>query len=118
MGHDKEGTAGFEWYVPGAELFAAYVEERGESLETLRWQPLGLCHGLDTENFYSKYESSEMQARTIDAMCERCPVRDICRTEGADGREWGTWGGVYYRDGKRDKRYNKHKEDDDTGTKD
>lgn len=81
--------------------------------DTLRWQDLSVCRGIDTNLFYDDYESDEMTAITTDATCKSCPVRKQCLTFGVENYEWGVWGGVYLVNGKMDENKNAHKTEED-----
>lgn len=76
-----------------------------------RWYHLSLCRGMRTNLFYDDYESSEELAKTVDGICDACPVKMICRQEGYEKKEYGVWGGVFLINGKPTKARNEHKED-------
>lgn len=81
--------------------------------ETLMWQDLSVCHGVDTNMFYDDYESDAATAANTDSICKSCPVRKQCLTFGVENYEWGVWGGVYLVNGKMDPNKNAHKSEED-----
>ena len=81
----------------------------GIDLETLEWQDLAICSGMDTNDFYENYESNERVAKMIDQACLSCPVMKQCLEAGTINGEHGVWGGIYLTAGKRDKNRNSHK---------
>jgi hypothetical protein len=80
--------------------------------EAAEWEDLALCPGMDPELFFDKYESSPSVARTIDNLCQSCPVKKMCFQEGIDNNEWGVRGGFFLINGKVDKNRNAHKTDE------
>lgn len=92
-----------------------YVEsdEWGVDPDTLRWQDMAVCRGVDTNMFYDDYESDPATARNTDSICGSCPVKKQCLTAGIEGMEWGTWGGVFLVNGKMDPNKNSHKTKED-----
>ena len=74
-----------------------------------RWKDKGECLGMDTNLFFDKYEEDDHLAKSVDHICQRCPIRKECFAHGVSSREWGVWGGVYLKDGKIDKEFNRHK---------
>lgn len=81
----------------------------GIDFETLEWQDLALCEGMDTNLFYDDYESDEQVARVVDEVCLSCPVMAQCLARGVENGEWGVWGGVYLTSGRTDDGKNTHK---------
>lgn len=77
--------------------------------ETLEWQQLALCQGMETDLFYDSYESDEQAAHVVDDVCLSCPVMSQCLQWGIENDEWGSWGGVYLTSGKMDTNRNRHK---------
>jgi hypothetical protein len=84
----------------------------GIDSEDLDWFHLGICRGMDTNLFYEKYEADPNIAKNIDEMCLSCPVVSMCYETGAEGNEYGVWGGVYLSSGSIDKSKNLHKTTD------
>jgi len=77
------------------------------------WRDKAECLGMDTNIFFDKYEEDQSFAKSVDSMCKRCPVRKTCFAWGISQKEWGVWGGVYLKDGKRDREFNAHKSSED-----
>lgn len=73
------------------------------------WKDDGACVGIDSNLFFDTYEENQSIAKSIDKMCQTCPVRKTCFAVGVSNKEWGVWGGVYLKDGKIDKEFNHHK---------
>lgn len=80
--------------------------------ETVEWYHLGVCRGMPTNYFYDDYETDPVFAKTMDAICLSCPVRNMCLREGVDNNEYGLWGGIFLNNGKPDKSRNAHKTED------
>lgn len=78
-----------------------------------KWKDKAKCLGLDTNLFFDKYEEDQHLARSVDKICQSCPVNQECFATGISGKEWGLWGGVYLKDGKIDKEFNIHKTKED-----
>lgn len=81
-----------------------------------RWKDEAKCLGMDTNIFFDKYEEDQSFAKSIDSLCNSCPVNKTCFAWGVSQKEWGVWGGVYLKDGKIDKEFNAHKTKDDWST--
>lgn len=81
----------------------------GLDLDSLEWQELAVCEGMDVNLFYDDYESDNNVANMIDEACLSCPVMAQCLQEGFANGEWGVWGGIYLTSGKVDKNRNTHK---------
>lgn len=77
-----------------------------------RWKDKGECLGMDTNLFFDKYEEDPHLAKSVDHICQRCPINQQCFAWGISHKEWGVWGGVYLKDGKIDKEFNAHKDKD------
>jgi hypothetical protein len=75
----------------------------------MTWQDDALCAGLDTEEYFDKYELDIKVAQDIDRMCLGCPVIKECFDYGVSTESWGVWGGVYLVDGRIDNSKNFHK---------
>jgi len=75
----------------------------------MNWQDEALCAGLDTEDYFDKYENDISVALEVDRMCLGCPVIKQCFDYGVSTESWGVWGGVYLVDGKVDNSRNVHK---------
>lgn len=78
-----------------------------------RWKDEGKCLGMDTNLFFDKYEEDQSIAKSVDKMCNGCPVNKTCFASGVSSKEWGVWGGLYLKDGKIDKEFNAHKSKED-----
>jgi hypothetical protein len=78
-----------------------------------RWKDNGECSGMDTNLFFDKYEEDPHLAKSVDHICQRCPINQHCFAWGVSSSEWGVWGGVYLKDGKIDKEFNAHKTKED-----
>jgi hypothetical protein len=76
------------------------------------WLDEALCAGMDTEEYFDKYETDLETAQNIDRMCLGCPVIRECFDYGVSTESWGVWGGVYLVDGKIDNSRNSHKTQD------
>lgn len=70
-----------------AGLYPRLLEELTVPAE-IRQQ--GLCGKVDPELFYSENIAEINQAKAI---CEGCPVRDLCLDYSTQAEEWGVWGG-------------------------
>ena len=88
------------------------LNDLGIDADDLDWYHLSICRGMDTNLFYEKYEADPNIAKNIDEMCLSCPVVSMCYQAGADGNEYGVWGGVYLTSGSIDKSKNLHKSPD------
>ena len=85
------------------------LQELGIDPERFRWEDLSACSGMDTEIFYSAYESDPVIAKAADEMCLHCPVMKMCHAKGEQG-QWGLWGGVYWNgSGREDAARSMHK---------
>ena len=94
-------------------MYTSLLEELGLDAESIEWQQLSLCKGMDTELFYDDYESNSKTARQVDQACLTCPVMAQCAQQGQNG-EYGVWGGIYWDgQGKPDKAKNAHKTEED-----
>lgn len=80
--------------------------------DNVRWYDLALCHGMDTDLFFDKYESDINIAKNIDEACLSCPVIKICYDNGVNDSDYGVWGGIYLNAGSIDKSRNAHKTKD------
>ena len=78
-----------------------------------RWKDDSKCLGMDTNLFFDKYEDDHGLAKSVDRLCQGCPVNKECFAWGVSNKEWGVWGGVYLKDGKIDKEFNAHKSKDE-----
>lgn len=78
-----------------------------------RWKDDAKCLGMDTNLFFDKYEEDPNIAKSVDHLCQRCPINKQCFALGVSTKEWGVWGGVYLKDGKIDKEFNEHKTKED-----
>lgn len=81
----------------------------GLDFDTLEWQDLALCDGMDTNLFYDDYEADENVAKVVDEICLSCPVMNQCLLRGTENNEWGVWGGIFLTSGKPDENKNAHK---------
>jgi len=75
-----------------------------------KWKEQAECLGLDTNLFFDKYEETSELASAVDNICKGCPINRQCFAVGVSNKEWGVWGGVYLKEGKIDREFNKHKE--------
>lgn len=75
----------------------------------MSWTSEALCAGLDTEEYFDKYEASQECAQKVDSLCIGCPVIRECFEYGVSTESWGVWGGVFLIDGKIDNVRNAHK---------
>lgn len=73
------------------------------------WQDNAKCVGHEPNIFFDIYEENAHVRQTIDNICNDCPVRRRCFSEGVSGKQWGVWGGVYLEDGSVSKEFNNHK---------
>jgi len=81
----------------------------GLDKDTLQWQDLALCLGMDTNLFFDLYETDTNVAKNIDQACISCPVIAMCYKYGTESDNYGVWGGVYLSSGTPDKSKNSHK---------
>jgi hypothetical protein len=81
----------------------------GLDKDSLQWQDLALCLGMDTNLFFDSYEADVNIAKSIDQACMSCPVIAICYKYGTESDNYGVWGGVYLSSGTPDKSKNSHK---------
>lgn len=77
--------------------------------ESLDWEDIALCKGMDRSLFFEDYEDDPEIAKNVDEACLRCPVRKECLQAGVDEKRWGVWGGVYLAFGVVDHDRNNHK---------
>jgi hypothetical protein len=89
-----------------------FLNKLGVDKESVQWQDLALCLGMDTNLFFDLYESDVNVAKSIDQACISCPVVAICYEYGKESENYGVWGGVYLSNGVRDKSKNIHKTKD------
>ena len=67
---------------------------------TTRWRDLGRCKGADSEVFYP--EDDEDEGLPAKAICDKCPVREVCLEHAIANREKiGVWGGYTARERRR-----------------
>lgn len=79
-------------------------------MEKVDWRENTLCLNLgDTELFFDKYEEDTDLRANVDKLCQMCPVRKQCLTEGIARKAWGVWGGIYLEDGQISRQFNNHK---------
>jgi hypothetical protein len=81
----------------------------GLDKDSLQWQDLALCLGMDTNLFFDQYETDVNVAKSIDQACLSCPVIAMCYQYGTESDNYGVWGGVYLSSGSPDKSKNSHK---------
>lgn len=81
----------------------------GLDKDSLQWQDLALCLGMDTNLFFDSYETDPNIAKSIDQACMSCPVISMCYKYGVESDNYGVWGGVYLSSGTPDKSKNSHK---------
>lgn len=77
--------------------------------DSLQWQDLALCLGMETNLFFDSYETDPNIAKSIDQACMSCPVIAMCYKYGTESDNYGVWGGVYLSSGTPDKSKNSHK---------
>lgn len=70
-----------------------FVERLGLDPETFEWQALGLCVGVEPEVFHSLSDRSPRIRNQAVAICDACPMQQICLEEGIRNKEYGIWGG-------------------------
>jgi WhiB family transcriptional regulator, redox-sensing transcriptional regulator len=67
---------------------------------TTTWREAGRCKGADPEVFYP--EDDEDEGISAKAICDKCPVREICLEHAITNREKiGVWGGYTARERRR-----------------
>lgn len=81
------------------------------------WKDKAPCLGMETNDFFEKYEEDVEHRKTIDSMCGACPVRKQCFAVGVSQKEWGVWGGVYLENGKISREFNRHNSKEDWSRK-
>lgn len=91
---------------------SSILNELGVDPDDFSWEDIALCHGMDVNLFYDKYEADQSIANNIDQACLSCPVIAICYKAGVQNNEYGVWGGVYLNSGSIDKARNVHKTDE------
>lgn len=89
---------------------SSILNDLGVDSEDFDWWHLGICHGMDTNLFFDKYEADINIAKSIDEACLSCPVIKLCYEAGINNEEHGVWGGIYLTSGNIDKARNMHKE--------
>jgi len=82
----------------------------GRFRQNMSWTSEALCAGLDTEQYFDKYENDVTIANKVDELCLGCPVMQQCFDYGVSTESWGVWGGVFLVDGKIDNARNSHKD--------
>jgi len=89
------------------------LDDLGLDPDTVTWQDLAACKGMELEWFYEDYENDAVHARNADLVCASCPVVAACAAAGKTKKEEGLWGGVYWNGaGKPDRVRNRHKTDE------
>lgn len=88
---------------------SSILNKLGLDKESLSWQDLALCLGMDTNLFFDKYEVDVNIAKGVDEACMSCPVIAMCYNYGASSDNYGVWGGFYLSSGNIDKSKNSHK---------
>lgn len=64
--------------------------------DTIPWQDLAECRGMNPDLFYAERGESTREAK---AVCAVCPVRQECLDDALMGREkFGVWGGLSERE--------------------
>jgi hypothetical protein len=91
---------------------SSILNSLGIEKDNVKWWDLALCHGMDTDLFFDKYESDINIAKSIDEACLSCPVIKLCYDSGVENSDYGVWGGVYLASGDTDKSRNAHKTKD------
>lgn len=92
--------------------------------DDIHWWHLAICQGMNdraqneaphkhVDVFFEGYEDDPVLAKTMDSICNSCPVQKLCLKEGIEKGETGLWGGVFLLNGKMDKSKNGHKTDED-----
>ncbi len=84
------------------------LEELNLEQESLTWEKLALCNGLDPAAFFELYENNDDVAMSTDSLCLSCPVMKQCLLFGTQNKESGVWGGVHLNKGEKTK-HNSHK---------
>lgn len=82
------------------------------------WKERAACLGWDVDLFFDRYEEDVAPfnvRKTVDALCESCPVKRVCFAIGSviDQRayfNYGVWGGVYLVEGVPDIEANSHRD--------
>lgn len=75
------------------------VEEVASTTMNLVWKQFGSCKGVDADIFYPVTDEEADAAR---AVCEPCPVREMCLEHAIAVREkHGVWGGLTERERRR-----------------
>jgi WhiB family redox-sensing transcriptional regulator len=70
-------------------------------MTSMQWRDRGGCRGVDPEIFYPP-EDDEDAAEPAKAICEACPVREVCLEHAIARREkLGVWGGLSERERRR-----------------
>jgi len=85
------------------------LKELGLDESEIKWYHLSLCRGMNAEWFFDEYEEDKELAKQIDQLCLNCPVIEQCLIESKKTKSYGVWGGVYWTNGKIDKKFNNHK---------
>lgn len=76
------------------------IEEFGLDRNEFEWKDLGMCHNLPTDLFYDHSDDNPEIAKNAKAICDYCPVKDMCLGKGQEDKEFGIWGGKKLQNGK------------------
>ena len=85
------------------------LNDLGIHEDDAKWYDFALCKGMDTNLFFDKYEEDQSFAKSLDNLCNSCPVNKTCFAWGVSQKEWGVWGGIYIENGKISREFNKHR---------
>jgi WhiB family redox-sensing transcriptional regulator len=70
------------------------------SIATANWNDAAACKGRDTSVFFppnvtEKKEDRLLREAAAKAMCQGCPVKDVCLADAMTKRDFnGIWGGL------------------------
>jgi len=78
-------------------------------LEEEEWKEEANCLNKPLDLFFNLYEDYPKIAERVDAMCDECPVKQMCLEYGIEHDETGVWGGRYLLLGKYSRSRNSHK---------
>lgn len=74
------------------------TEAKWEQYASCRNWPIKLEDGTILDPFFEGYEEYPHLRRSVEEMCQLCPVREVCEIAGPDNK-WGIWGGKWFEDG-------------------
>lgn len=77
------------------------VELLGVEPDVADWNSLAKCRHISPELFFELSEEDDQVMSSVQECCSLCPVQKQCLKAGANGKEYGVWGGVLFDRGVR-----------------